>query len=128
MTRFRPNKLYKNPREGRVMGVCAGIADYFDIKPLAIRILTVLLMFAGFFGIILVAYFVLGFVLESKPRELYENPEEDRFWKDVRTQPDYTAVDLRKRFRDIESRTRRMEAYMTSKRFRLDRELRDLED
>lgn len=32
MTYNRKTKLYRIPREGRLMGVCAGIADYLDMK------------------------------------------------------------------------------------------------
>lgn len=128
MTRYNPNRLYKNPRDGKVMGVCAGIADYFDMRPFVIRVLVVLGMLVGAFAPILIGYFVLGIVLEPKPSELYNDPQEDEFWRKVRTQPDYTSADLKKRFQDIERRTRRMEAYMTSRKFRLDRELRGLED
>ncbi|GEQ97232.1 hypothetical protein JCM17844_08690 [Iodidimonas gelatinilytica] len=32
MKRFSPNKLYKDPANGKIMGVCAGLADYTGIK------------------------------------------------------------------------------------------------
>lgn len=128
MTRFNPNKLYKDTRNGRCMGVCAGVADYFDVRPGVVRLLTIIgAAMAGVVGPV-IAYFILGFVLEKKPEEMYARPEEDEFWRQARTRPEYTAVDLRRRFEDVERRTRAMEAYVTSKRFRLDRELRELED
>jgi phage shock protein C len=130
MTSFktRPTKLYKNPRDGKCMGVCAGIADYLDIKVGVIRFLTVVGALVTGLWFFIIAYFVLGFVLDPRPRDLYEDEKEEEFWKQTRKAPDYTAAELRKRFRDIERRTNDMEAYMTSKRFRLERELRDLED
>ena len=70
----------------------------------------------------------MGFVLEPKPRDLYEDENEEEFWKQTRKAPDYSAAELRRRFRDIERRTSDMEAYVTSKRFRLERELNALED
>jgi phage shock protein C len=109
------------------MGVCAGIADYFDIKVGVVR-------FLAFFGILftmpwlLIGYFILGMSLDPKPEGLYEDENEEEFWKQTRKSPDYTAAELRRRFRDIERRTSEMEAYMTSKRFRLERELKALED
>ena len=128
MTRFNPNKLYKDPRNSRCLGVCAGIADYFDVRPGVVRLLTIIgALMTGIWAFVC-AYLILGFVLERKPEEMYERPEEDEFWRRARTKPEYTAVDLRRRFDDIERRTRDMEAYVTSKRFRLDREQRELED
>lgn len=128
MTRFNPNKLYKDPQNGRWCGVCAGVADYFDVRPGVVRLITILGAVITGFWPVLIAYFFLCFILDRKPEHLYEKPEEDQFWRDVRTKPDYTAVDMGRRFRDIEQRTQKMEAYMTSKRFRLDRELASLED
>jgi phage shock protein C len=124
----RPTKLYRIPSEGKCMGVCAGIADYSDVNVTAIRILFVIALFmSGIFPAIFV-YFLVGILLDVKPADMYEDEKEEEFWRETRKSPDTTAADMRKRFRDIERRTNEMEAYMTSKRFRLERELRALED
>lgn len=130
MTSFKksPTRLYKNPHKGKVMGVCAGIADYFGISTTPVRVLAVIGFFTPLSGFIIIGYFVLGFMLDPAPMDLYEDEQEEEFWKQTRKSPDYTAAELRRRFRDIERRTNEMEAYMTSKRFRLERELRALED
>lgn len=126
--RKSPTRLYKNPRKGKCMGVCAGIADYFDIKVGVVRFLTVVGALVTGVWFFVIAYFVLGFMLEPTPKDLYEDEKEEEFWKQTRKAPDYSAAELRKRFRDIERRTSEMEAYVTSKRFRLERELNALED
>jgi phage shock protein C len=124
----RPTKLYKDPHRGKLMGVCAGIADYLDIKVGVVRVLVVLGALVTGIWFFAIAYFILGFVLDPMPRDLYQDEREEEFWKQTRKAPDYTAAELRRRFRDIERRTSDMEAYMTSKRFRLERELKSLED
>ena len=124
---YNPNRLYKDPRNGRIMGVCAGIADYFDIRPGVIRLMALIGLFMSGFIPAICVYFLLGFVMSPKPDEIYEKPEEDKFWREARTKPDYTSVDLRKRFESIDKRIQSMEAFVTSKQFRLSRELRDLE-
>ena len=126
MGRFSPNKIYKNRREGRICGVCAGLGEYFGIDPNIIRVAAILLTFFGS-GFPIVVYLVLCWLLEPKPDFLYENPKEDAFWREARTRPDYTKVDLTRRFRDIEKRARAVEAYVTSKQFRLNKELNDLD-
>jgi len=128
MKTFSPNKLYKDGRNGKIAGVCAGLGDYFGIQPNLIRGGLVLACIFGFFPPLIVIYVVLAFVLDEKPDHLKENPKEDEFWRDVRIRPDYTAFDLKRRFQDIERRTRKLEAYITSKRYRLQRELRELEE
>ena len=128
MTAFSPNRLYKNVRDGRFLGVCTGIGDYFGIRPNVIQFAAVFISFMGFFLPVIIGYFILAFVLEDKPEAMYENPKEDKFWQDVRTRPDYTSVDLRRRFRDLERRTRSMEAEVVSSQFKLHREFSKLED
>tara|TARA_R110002096_G_scaffold390989_3_gene585494 strand:- start:369 stop:758 length:390 start_codon:yes stop_codon:yes gene_type:complete len=123
-----PTRLYKDPRRGKIMGVCAGIADYFDIKVGVVRFLTVITALVTGIWFVVIAYFILGFTLSPKPRDLYEDDKEEEFWKQTRKAPDYSAAELRRRFRDVERRTAEMEAYMTSKRFKLERELNALED
>ncbi len=130
MTSFKksPTRLYKNPHQGKIAGVCAGIADYFDIKVGVVRVLTVIgALFTGLWPF-LIGYIIFAMCLDPRPRDLYEDEQEEQFWKQTRKSPDYTAAEMRQRFRDIERRTAEMEAYMTSKRFRLERELRALED
>ena len=31
-------KLYRNTQEGKLFGVCAGLADHFDVDPILFRI------------------------------------------------------------------------------------------
>lgn len=125
--RANPNTLYKDPKNGKLMGVCAGLADYTGVKTNYIRLALVLGAVFGFFVWIVIGYLILGFVLEPKPEGLYADAEEECFWREVRKRPQATSADLRRRFRDIDERVRRMESYVTSKRFKLDRELKDLE-
>ncbi len=59
--RTAPRRFYRDP-DGRIFGgVCAGLAAYFSINPLWIRILFVILVLAGSFGIWL--YLILWLVL-----------------------------------------------------------------
>ncbi|GHF16463.1 phage-shock protein [Kordiimonas sediminis] len=124
----RPTRLYKIPPQGNLMGVCAGVADYLDINVTAVRVLSVIGALMTGIWLFVIGYVILGFVLDPKPEDLYEDETEEEFWKQTRTSPEYSAAEMRKRFRDIERRTSDMEAYMTSKRFKLERELRALED
>lgn len=128
MTINSPTRLYKDTRDAKWMGVCAGIADYTGMTTTSVRILTVVAtLFSGIWPGLFV-YIILGFILEAKPDDLYADEKEEEFWRNTRKAPDYSAADMRRRFRDIERRTSEMEAYMTSKRFKLDRELDSLKD
>ncbi len=123
---FSPYRLYLNRRRAKVKGVCAGIADYFGISALPIRILAVVGLFMAPAPTLL-GYFAAVFLLEDRPEDLYDSPEEEKFWQHVRTEPSGTARDLRHKFRDIEGRLRGIEAHVTSSEFELNRQIRDLE-
>ncbi|MGQ0832286.1 MAG: PspC domain-containing protein, partial [Microthrixaceae bacterium] len=43
----RPRELRRRPDEGHIAGVCAGVAEYFNIDPVIVRIATVVLAFSG---------------------------------------------------------------------------------
>ena len=40
-------RLYRSRKDVMIAGVCGGMAEYFDIDPVIVRLLTELLVFAG---------------------------------------------------------------------------------
>jgi phage shock protein C len=120
-----PNRLYRDPDNGPVMGVCAGLAEYFGVTPLAVRA-------AAVFGLIfftlptVIAYGAAGMFLDKKPDGLFASSEEADFWRAVRVDPSQTVTDLGHRFRDMERRLRAAEAHVTSSEFKLNRDYRNL--
>ncbi|HEX8622417.1 MAG TPA: envelope stress response membrane protein PspC [Allosphingosinicella sp.] len=122
----RHTKFYLDKRNGKFMGVCAGIADYTGVDVTLVRIGAVLLAVLGQ-GIGIIAYFVVGWIAPKKPRELRdETPEQTKFWQGVRASPARTVRDVRSRFRDIDRRLAEVETYVTSSNSRLAREIEQL--
>ncbi|HET8551238.1 MAG TPA: envelope stress response membrane protein PspC [Gammaproteobacteria bacterium] len=124
---WHAQKFYRDRENGKLMGVCAGIADYFGWNVTFIRILAIIAFF-WFNGLTLIVYFVLGFVLPVKPERPYDWETGDEFWRSVRRSANETFRNVRQRFREIDVRLQRMEGYVTSHRYDLDRKFRDLED
>jgi len=58
-------KLYRSKDERMIWGICGGMANYFDFDPTIIRVLWVISLFFGGFGIL--AYIVLRFVIPLEP-------------------------------------------------------------
>ena len=58
-------KLYKSNDEKAIFGVCGGLAEYFDIDVIVVRLLLVLLTVAGGAGILF--YIVAAIVIPSQP-------------------------------------------------------------
>ena len=122
----RHTKFYRDKRNGKFMGVCAGIADYTGVDVTLVRIGTVLLTILGS-GMTIIAYLVTGWIAPHKPRELaQETPEQAKFWQGVRASPTRTVRDVRSRFREIDRRLAEVETYVTSSNSRLAREIEQL--
>lgn len=58
-------KLYRSQNNRILLGVCGGIGEYFNIDPVIIRVIAVLLIIPGVFPVI-IAYFVLALVIPLK--------------------------------------------------------------
>jgi phage shock protein C len=119
-------KFYLDKKNGKWLGVCAGISDYTGVDVTLVRIGILLLTFLGS-GAGLIAYFVTAWMAPVKPSELsYDTKEDTKFWQGVRTNPRRTARLVRSRIRDIDRRLADVEAYVTSSHGRLSREIENL--
>jgi len=125
----RRTGFYLDKRNGRFLGVCAGIADYTGFDVLWVRVAMVLgTVFGG--GFLALAYFVLAFVADAKPPAFYDaelaDPEDRQFWQKTRAKPQRAIREVRSSFRDIDRRLRDIELSYTSGSSRLAREIDDL--
>ena len=138
MTYKRP-PLYKIPAKGKVCGVCAGLAENLGYEVWIIRLaaVTMLLFFPEF---ILIAYFMACMVLDKKPRsKLFkgkEQPAQRRTYQAAQedsspeTQPSahQDARSLNNTFKSLEIRLRKLETYVTSNEYHLNKEFSKMED
>ena len=144
--------LYRDHENGKIAGVCAGIAQYFGIETWLVRILTVTSFFLLAGPFIFVAYVACWFIMDKKPSEEAFNTGYNlgkRFsgsgkgWVNSTEQtekpievkakvwqagepPRQAFRDIQYRFRQAEDRLRNIETYVTSKEFQLNRELNRL--
>lgn len=56
-------KLYRSTSDRKIAGVCGGLAEYFGIDPLLVRIIFVMLLFAG---IGLLTYIIMWIFVPKK--------------------------------------------------------------
>lgn len=124
---WHAQRFYRDPQHGKLMGVCAGVADYFGWNVTFVRILAVVAL-VWFNGLTVIAYLLLGFLLPVKPERLYDWDTDEAYWQSVRRSARDTYQDVHYRFRDLDRKLARMEGYVTSRRYDLDRQFRDLED
>lgn len=145
MTVSEKKKLYRDTANGKVGGVCAGIANYFNWEVWVVRIIAVtLLIFAS--KVTFVAYIIAWMVLDKAPegsdyksepnvvREEWKTEKladgrtievKTRVWE--RGEPPKEAVkDIAKSFAGMETSLRDMERYVTSRKFQVKQEINRL--
>jgi phage shock protein C len=117
-------RYYRDKQNGKLAGVCSGLADYTGVETLWIRLGVIMLTIA--FGWPLIAYFVIAWLAPVKPVGLYSSREEQKFWQGVRANPSRSARDVRASFRELDRRLADIELYYTSRNKRLEDEIESL--
>ncbi|RZT02346.1 PspC domain-containing protein [Cuneatibacter caecimuris] len=63
---MEPRKLYRSKKNAMLLGVCGGVAEYFNIDPTLIRLVWALF---GCTGTGILAYFVAAIIIPSNPNQ-----------------------------------------------------------
>ena len=114
--------LYRS-RNGIILGVCKGIADYFDFSVFWTRVITLVLLFFTGFWPIMILYFVAALLMKPEPVIPIETDEEQEFY-DSYVHSHRGATDrLKRRYENLERRIRRMEDHVTGREFEWDNKL-----
>jgi phage shock protein C len=119
-------KFYLDKRNGKVMGVCAGIANYTGLDVTLVRLGLIAAIILGA-GALLPVYFIAGWIANDQPREIAaESNEQRKFWQGVRASPRQSARDIGSRMREIDRRLADIEHYVTTENRSLAREIEQL--
>lgn len=112
-------KFYLDKSNAKWLGVCSGIADYTGVEAIWVRVGAVVLTLMGGFPWTLVTYLMIAWLAQNKPSGLYDTPEDEKFWRGVRSNPRRSTTDVRSKFRDIDRRLADIELFYTSRNTRL---------
>ncbi|MGB3211355.1 MAG: envelope stress response membrane protein PspC [Desulforhopalus sp.] len=111
-------------RNGVFLGVCKGIAEYFDFSVFWVRLaLVVVFIFSGFWPVIGI-YLVAAFFMKPQPVKPIKSEEEREFYDSYVHSPKSAAQRLRKKFEELERRIRRMEDKVTGREYDWERRFR----
>ncbi|ENY70543.1 envelope stress response membrane protein PspC [Aeromonas diversa] len=119
-------RLYRDPRNGKIAGVCAGLADYFGLETWIVRLLAISgLIFAGV--IAFTAYCAAWLLLDKRPPRLMEEGilMKERSWQSGAT-PRQALGKVSAELDRLEPRLQAIEKLVTSREFHLQREFRNL--
>jgi len=114
----QPNQsgIYR-ARDGVFLGVCKGIAEYFDFSAFWVRMTFVIFfIFSGFWPVIGV-YLVAAFFMKPKPVKPIETEGEQEFYDCYVNSPRSAAQRLKRKFAELDRRIRRMEDEVTTKEY-----------
>ena len=114
--------LYRS-RNGIVLGVCRGIADYFDFSVFWARVITLVLLFFTGFWPVMVLYFVAALLMKPEPVIPIETDEEQEFYDNYVHSHKGATERLKRRYENLERRIRRMEDHVTGREFEWENKL-----
>lgn len=112
-------RFYLDKANGRIFGVCAGIANHMGWDPTFVRVGLVLLTLIGGFPWTLAAYGAAAMIAKPRPLGLYGEEAPLRM---ART----STYELNRSMRDIDRRMAEVETYVTAQNTGLAREIESL--
>ncbi|WP_239670752.1 envelope stress response membrane protein PspC [Vibrio variabilis] len=125
-------ELYKDPVNGKLTGVCAGLANYFGLEVWLVRILVISAALLGGSFLVLLAYVAMSLMLEKQPdnfvqamKSKQEHSLKSKPWQQGQNAKDLINT-LERDFDSMEHKVRDMEAYVTSEAFKVNREFNKL--
>lgn len=121
-TSFR--RFYRNSDKAKLGGVCAGLADYFGFNLKVTRLLAVIAFFLAM-PITIATYLAVVFLVPVAPGRPSETVDPE-FRQALRSSPTQTVNNVRRRYQSLDRRLARLEKYVTSSRYTLDKEFKNL--
>jgi phage shock protein C len=118
------NGFYRS-RSGIILGVCKGVAEYFDLSVKGTRILAcVLLLFSGIWPMIIL-YFLAALLMKPEPVLPLETEGEREFYNSYASSRNMALHRLKRTYDQLNRRLQRLESVVTSREYDWDRRLNE---
>ncbi len=114
--------LYRS-RDGILLGVCKGVADYFDFSVFWIRAITVIALLISGFWPVMGLYFIAALLMKPKPVIPIHTDDEQEFYDSYTHSRKAAASRIRRRYERLDRRLRRLEHTVTTPEFDWERRL-----
>ena len=109
-------KFYRS-RNGVILGVCRGIAQYFDFSLFWVRAIAIILLIFTWFWPILILYFIAALLMKPEPVIPIHTDEEQEFYDSYVHSRKWATERIKRRYENLERRLRRLEHTVTSPEF-----------
>ena len=110
------NGLYRS-RKGAIMGVCRGIAEYFDFSVFWTRVITIVLLFFSGFWPVMVLYFLAALIMKPEPVLPIHTDEEQEFYDSYIYSRKGATNRLKRRYDNLQRRIQRLAHTVTAREF-----------
>jgi len=117
------NGMYRS-RDGVILGVCKGIAEYFDFSVFWTRAVALLFLLLSGFWPTMAVYFIAALLMKPKPVIPLETKEEHDFYDSFVHSKRATVDHLKRRYERLERRIQQMEHTITSREFDWDQQMK----
>ncbi|VGO14784.1 hypothetical protein PDESU_03353 [Pontiella desulfatans] len=108
-------------RNGKICGVCAGLAEHFGISTFWTRIGVVVLFLITGVWPTLILYFVAALLMKPSPVRPLSSDSEKEFYDAYVRVPKYTIHQIHEKFMNLDRRIQRMEDTVTARAYDWDR-------
>jgi len=120
----RPKRLYRS-RTGMIFGVCKGLADFWNLQVVWVRLIAVaILIFTGIWPIVVV-YLVAALVMKPEPILPLETEEAQEFYNSYTSSRSLALHRLKRTFDNLDRRIQRIETAVTAREYDWDRRLNE---
>ena len=123
-TRKNRNGIYRS-RSGIILGVCKGLADYFDFSVFWTRIIALIALFVAGFLPAIGLYLLAALLMKPEPVIPIKDPGEKEFYDSYATSRHGAVERLRRRYQNLQRRIQRMEHIVTSAEYDWENRLRN---
>lgn len=108
--------LYRS-RDGRILGVCRGLADYFDVSVTMVRAAAIVAFIMTGFWPVVGLYLLGAVIMKPEPIMPFCNENEREFYNSYAESRAGGLSRIKRKFENLDRRIRRMEDVVTSKDF-----------
>ena len=108
--------IYRS-RNGVILGVCRGIAQYFDLSVFWVRIIALAILIFTCFWPGIGIYFLAALIMKPEPVIPIQKKKEKEFYDSYTQSPHGASQRLRRKFENLKRRIQRLEDIVTSPEF-----------
>jgi len=125
MRDYSEEKTLYRSREGVILGVCRGIAEYLDFPVFWLRVIAVCALFFSWFFPAILLYLLAAILMKPEPVIPLGRMDDREFYSSYTSSRSLALYRLKKTFENLDRRIRRMEDIVTAKDYDWERRLKE---